>query len=182
MVKAISIFDNYDVNAYYSLAEEYLLEQMEDTTEPPTESAIWEEANFLADEDWREAEHELKKFFGNTPVLVTGRVGLWHGDYAGGFIAPSFMTAFNRVMKDCEYWSFTDENGHLVLRCSHHDGTNVVEFLLLPEDVYDHYQEWEYSSYAPWERFNERELHAMLIRNRKAKLPHFAKRMWGAGI
>lgn len=43
---------------------------------------------------------------------------------------------FYKAMTDCDYFRIYDENGHMYLTCSHHDGTNHFEIKIVTEKGY----------------------------------------------
>lgn len=79
-------------------------------------------------------------------------------------------------------WEFVDRNGHLHLNCTHHDGTNEVQFYKLTKKGAENFHNWEYNSYGPWARFSEKEVHELMIRNHYARLPHFADAEFGKEV
>lgn len=47
-------------------------------------------------------------------------------------------------------WEFVDRNGHLHLNCTHHDGTNEVQFYKLTKKGAENFHNWEYNSYMSY--------------------------------
>ena len=126
------------------------------------------------DWEWRDMEEDLKCFFAKSTFgfLLCGSVGRWNGRFAGGYFFREFDDLY-KCWKDCDYIKIYDENGHLYIECSHHDGSNSYEIKELTakgaEFRYDH--EYDYS---------DRELHEKLWKsNFYTKLPHYAHKVWG---
>ena len=63
---------------------------------------------------------------GKNQMLAKGSVGRWDGSYEGGKIINTFRELLD-LLKDCDYIKFEDENGHLYVTGSHHDGSIYIE-------------------------------------------------------
>ena len=124
--------------------------------------------------DWDTAWNELTTFFQGKTVGFFGEIGLWHGVYRGGKIGD-FETLFYKAIEDCSYIKIYDENGHMYLSCSHHDGTNCFEIKLVGDKGEEYLENWEYS----WNDKRSEEYVYDQIYKRYSILPRFAQRMYG---
>lgn len=97
--------------------------------------------------DWEVAKHELTEFFKNNgnKWMIFGEVGRWDGTYKAGTLFDTFDDFFYDAAKDCDYIHFYDENGHLYLTCSHHDGTCHYEIKEVTDKGVQYLENWEYS-------------------------------------
>lgn len=152
----INIFNNYDIESYLEVAKENLI----DNDEEITENNLYQEAAYIEQDDFETAMDELKGFFKNSPVLCIGTTERWYGKKTGCSPFDNFEHMWDAMTKDCEYFHIYDENGHLYIQCSHHDGTNLYEIKkLLPKAK------------------NARNIESV-IRN-YTRLPYFAKLVYG---
>lgn len=142
-----TIFTNYNYDEYMEDAEEKLLNQMEEYEEEgePSEDEIYEEAAWLCEDDWcYYVRPGLENYFSSNPCIVTGSVGLWDGRHRGGLVIQDIRD-FDRLITDCDYVELIkDDDGHLNMRASHHDGTNYYEIKRLTDAGYEYYCENNY--------------------------------------
>lgn len=174
------IYDNYDLSEKYS--DEDIDEEARecgwiDEDEEITDTDRYKWRNWLDEVDWENAKAELTDFFKSKTVGFFGEVGLWHGVYKAGQIGE-FWKLFNDAIEDCWYWKFYDENGHLYLTCSHHDGTNHFEIKEITDEGYDYLERWEYS----WGDKRSAQAVYGQIYKRYSKLPHFAHKVYGCKV
>ena len=177
LAKERIIYNNYNVSERYNYAKEYLMEDMEEGEEP-SENDIWEEVNFQDQITWEDEKERLIDFFNeqsNYWILV-GSVGRWDGCYDGGFLFETFEEMFYKATKDCDYIKIYDENGHLYLTCSHHDGTCSYEIKAVTDNGYNYYDNWNYSGSC--DKRTEREVHTQIMK-RYSRLPRFAEKIFG---
>ena len=178
IAKERTIYDNYDLWEKYP--DDELLdmaiecgwideEEKDDVTD--NELADW---RYREDEvDWDCEKERLDEFFKGKTVGFFGEVGRWHGVYKAGKIGE-FWKLFNDAIKDCEYIRIYDENGHLFLTCSHHDGTNHFEIKVVTDKGSDYYDRWNYGT----DNRKECEVHTQIYK-RYSKLPRFAETIYG---
>ena len=140
-----------------------------------TEEKIWEEIYFIDSINWEEEKERLVDFFKNNTWILQGYTGRWNGNYKGGFIFTDFEEMFDRVTKDCDYIHIYDENGHLFLKCSHHDGTNLYEIKKVTEKGINYIDRWEYD----WNDKRTEEYVHNKVMERYSTLPHFAHTIYG---
>lgn len=146
----------------------------------PSEQDILDEQYDLEELDWLEEKARFEELFDGSLFLVVGTCGLWNGNFAAGKV----ISTWNELMqgfKDCDYFKFWDENGHLYLSGAHHDGINTFEMKQLTEKGSSMWKNWEYGLCT--RKINElslREIHQKLFTtNAYSKIPHFAHRFYG---
>lgn len=170
------IYDNYDLwEGYAQDSREYL--EYDYDAEEISETMIWDEIYMMDHEVWSEELENLKRHFSGGRYLLCGYVGRWNGTFAAGTVFEDFENAFYEAIRDCDYWKIWDENGHLFIKCSHHDGTNLFEIKRVTERGCNLLDKWEYD-------FNdsraEEQIHATIWNNNfYSALPHFAYNMYG---
>lgn len=174
------IYDNYSLWKTYPDEEvkEYLMESGDFETEDEiTDEQIWDWRYQQDSIDWEEAEYALEKFFLNNgnKWMIFGEVGRWNGVYKTGTLFDTFEDFFYEAAKDCEYISFYDENGHLYLTCSHHDGTCHYEIKEVTDNGIQYLDNWEYSYN---DNRTEEYVHTKIF-DRYSRLPHFAHKVYG---
>ena len=170
------IYNNYDLWEQYPdkeidiMAREcgWIDEDEEITDEMRTRWRYWEdEAN------WDNEKEMLENFFDGKTVAFFGEVGLWNGIYKCGQIGE-FWDLFSKAIEDCSYIKIYDENGHMYLTCSHHDGTNHFEIKILNDDAEDYYDRWSYGT------DNRKEYEVITqIYKRFSKIPRYAQNVYG---
>ena len=170
------IYDNYDLSKTYP--DEDVIETLvaNGTEEDITNEMIWQERYLLDEVDWEYEFQRLKEFFldGNKWIAV-GTVGRWNGLYNAGTIFSTFEEFFYKATEDCRYWRFYDENGHLYLTCSHHDGTCHYEIKEVTDKGIKYLENWEDN----WnDKRSDKYVHTQIF-NRYSRLPRFAEKVYG---
>lgn len=173
-----TIFNNYYDNDRFEDTAEYLFDEYADeegwdTVEDVPEDEIWREMQFSDECAWDDAKYDLEHFLKeNGPMLVVGSLGLWYGNCRGGKICYNFRDLAG-AWEDCDYINIYDQNGHLYIECSHHDGTNMYECKLLTE------RGEQYAEDHGWDMYDS-ELHEKLWNDSHyTNLPHYAHKVWG---
>lgn len=171
-----TIYNNYNLCETYPDEDirEMLIENgYEDEI---TDEKIWIERYICDATDWDDEKERLKKFFlnGNKWILL-GRISRWNGTFTCGMVFDTFEEFFYKATKDCEYIHFYDENGHLYLTCSHHDGRNHYEIKELTDKGINYLENWE-SNYN--DKRTELYIHRQIF-NRYSRLPRFAEKVYG---
>lgn len=69
-------------------------------------------------------KHEFNRL--HKTYLLAGHVGTWRGNMKGGMIINSFDDICD-FLNDCMYYKIYEENGHVYVQGSHHDGDNFAE-------------------------------------------------------
>ena len=170
------VYDNYDLWEEYSQDARECLEEDNEPDEI-TDEMIWDEIYFMDELNWGDELANLKHHFSGHHYILCGYVGRWNGNFAAGTVFDDFEKAFYEAIRDCDYWSIWDENGHLFIKCSHHDGTNLFEIKRITERGCNLLEKWEYD-------FNdmrtEEQIHETIWNNNfYSALPHFAHNMYG---
>ncbi len=174
------IFDNIsrEFNGY---SREDAIESLEEQEIfNPSKQAIYDELYELEELDWLDEKARFEELFDGSLFLVVGTCGLWNGN----FVAGKVISTWNELMqgfKDCDYFKFWDENGHLYISGAHHDGINTFEMKQLTEKGSSMWKNWEYGLCTrKINRLSEREIHEKLFTtNAYSKIPHFAHRFYG---
>ena len=131
------IYSNYDLSEQFP--DEAIREIWEDIyTEEDIENMIdsdyWDERYNQDEINWDEARAVLNKYFNNANSLIAiGSVGRWNGVVSGEFEFSTLDELMSKAAKDCYLFKFYDENGHLFLHCSHHDGSCQFEIKEITE-------------------------------------------------
>lgn len=170
------IYNNYDLWETYpdeeidTMARDcgWVDEDEEITDEMRIQWRYWED-----EDNWENEKEMLGNFFKGKTVGFFGAVGLWHGTYKCGDIGE-FWDLFYKATDDCGYIKIYDENGHMYLTCSHHDGTNHFEIKILNDDAEDYYDRWSYGN----DNRKEYEIITQIYK-RFSKIPRFAQNVYG---
>lgn len=119
-------------------------------------------------EDVRE---NLRNLFAGETLIAVGHCGTWRGNLPAGNVSDDFDDMFDRMTCDCDYIRIWDENGHLFVECSHHDGTNRFEIKRLTARGIALYEQWE----GDWDdKRTRQQIHALLFSyNLFSALPHY---------
>ena len=169
-----TLFNNYDIDTYLDMAKE----SMEDSgIDESSEEEIWQCAGDLAQEDFTNTMDELKSFFEDKTVMFTGAVGRWCGNHTG-FDVGDFDDLFSRYTKDCDYFEIYDDNGALYISCSHHDGSNFFQVLVLTNKGARIFEDWQ-NYYGKYAKLDDKEIHKLLLNRKLAHVPQFAKKVYG---
>ena len=170
------IFDNY---ASWETYPDKELKEMAiecgwiDEDEEITDEMLWQWRDEEMEDWWETEKQGLIDYFGSETVGFFGEIGRWNGVYKAGQIGD-FYDLFCKAVKDCAYWKFYDENGHLYLTCSHHDGTNCFEIKVLTKKGREYLNNWLYSFSDRKEEY----VHDQIFK-RYSKLPRFAEKVYG---
>lgn len=176
--KERTIFNNYNLWEVYpdeDIKEQLMANGIDE--EDITDDMMLEERDFFSNLDWEDEKERLENFFlsnGNKWMLF-GEIGRWNGVFKAGTLFETFDDFFYKAAKDCNYIHFYDENGHLYLTCSHHDGTCHYEIKEVTEKGIDYLERWE----DDWnDKRTEEYVHTQIF-NRYSRLPRFAERVYG---
>ena len=170
------IYDNYYVGDEWEAAARENLEER--GIAEPSDQEFWDEVNALDEEHWDDVKTELRDFLedGSSWILF-GTIELWRGRYHGAIMFKTLDEMMSKAGKDCDFFRFSDINGHLHLQCSHHDGTNCYEIRKIAEKGVAYYDNWE-SGVRPNDQRTEWEVYENIIK-RYSRLPHFAHQVYG---
>lgn len=165
------IFDNYEPwNREEDAQENLIINGIEE----PSIDDIYNEIYELLSIEWEDNKRDLENFFDGSTWILFGTAGLWNGNFAAGTIFTDFTEMFDNAIKDCDYWKIYDVNGHLYLKCSHHDGTNFYEIKEVTDRGVEYLQNWEYN-YS--DKRTEEYVHKNIM-ERYSRLPRYAEKEW----
>ena len=172
------IYDNYDLSESYPDDDMKSILLDEGYTEDEiTEEMLWQQRYFLDENEWERTRDALEQFFlycGDKWMLF-GSVGRWNGVYEAGTLFDKFEDFFYKAVEDCNHWKFYDENGHLYLTCSHHDGTCHYEIREVTAQGVQYLENWEDN----WnDKRSEQYVHTQIF-NKYSRLPQLAKKLYG---
>ena len=170
------IYDNYYLWEKYP--DEEIVEYSKangwmDEDEELTDIEMWNIRYEWDRLDWDDAWYELRKYFQGKTVGFFGEVGLWHGVYKAGKIGD-FENLWYKAIKDCDYIKVYDENGHLYLTCSHHDGTCHFEIKEITPKGREYLDRWEWGDDNRTEEYTHNQIY-----KRYSKLPRYAEKVMG---
>lgn len=169
------IFDNY--NRYFDEWKQKYLEEFpeyEDISDDSLINIFWDEESM----EWEDAKIQLDNFFDNAKLLLTGNIGRWNGVSSGFDTFDTLDSLLDFALEDCAYFKIWDENGHLYVCGSHHDGTVSYEIKILTDKGKDYLENWEYS----WnDKRTNTDVHKALI-ERYSRLPNFCHKIWGCKL
>lgn len=169
MKKEIVLYSNY-VDDLMSVEEaKEMLE--ENGINNPTMDDVWEYINSQSDLDWQDFMEAFEECLKEDYYIATGTCGLWYGRVAGGKVING-INDFYSLLKDCDYIKITDNNGHLMVKCSHHDGTNYYELKKLNCKGVEFYENNDY-------KYDRKEMCEKLFTSRYSKLPRLFERIYG---
>lgn len=172
------IYNNYNLHDQYP--DDELIEMARelgwiDKDETPTVSQLCDWRYEESENDWECEKEQLDKFFKGIPYIgFFGEVGRWNGVYKAGKIDTDFWKLFDKAITDCHYIKIYDENGHLYLTCSHHDGTCHFEIKEITKEGMDYYYRWQYGD----DNRTEREVHTRIF-NKYSRLPNYMHKVYG---
>jgi len=168
-MKRITYFDNYDTSGYEEEAKEYL---SEDGSYEPSDDEIWNAIQDYLQTDYETMSAIMDNAFDGDKLIISGGIGRWNGYHTGGAIYDTWGKFISDFGKDCEYFEIYAENGHLYVRCSHHDGTNLCEVKTLTDAGDRYYDNWNYGVDPRTDKYTEAQVINRLFSNSKyAKRP-----------
>lgn len=170
------LFDNYDIDKYEEMARESM-EYSGFGPEEITDSKLYAWAEDLEQEDFTTTVSDLKSFFDGKTVLFTGSVGRWCGNHTG-FDVGDFEDLFCKYTKDCDYFDIYDDGGALYISCSHHDGSNFFQVLVLTNKGAHIFEDWQ-DYCGKYAKLDDKEIHKLLLNRKLAHVPQVAKKVYG---
>ena len=130
----ITLYDNLnydfeDYKEYYQECYELTDEEMEEISD----NDIWD---FISDRlamDWDDLFANLSySKNADTPCVITGSLGLWHGRPSIEPLAcEDIESAIRKCANNMDYVIVKQVNGHIEVKGIHHDGTNNFEIHVL---------------------------------------------------
>lgn len=182
--KERTIFDNYYSKERFEAARDSLWENYQygnmlqnceiESPEDFSDNEIFVEMDFVSNIEWEEFQMDFKNFLINRTLICTGSVGLWSGRFEGGSLIQDFND-MRKLWTDCDYIHIFDINGHLYVKCSHHDGTNFFELRELNQKGLDLYERHNWVD----DTWSDRRLYETLFKNSYSVLPNYVHLIWG---
>lgn len=162
------VFANLDDAKQCCRSEKW--ETLDDIPDAEVEGEVYIQEDLM----WTDMKFNLTYFIDKSPYgfLLRGSVGRWDGVSKGGYFVDKFDDLY-KCWEDCDYIKIYDENGHLYIYCSHHDGNNSYEIKALTEKGAEFRNNHGYD-------YNDRALHDKLWNNDLyTELPYFAHKIYG---
>jgi len=171
-IKAINSYDS--LNDYVAAKQQIPVESV---TQQDIDTVLYETKQYLSEDSSSVCQVELLNFFGTrNKVLFVGSIGRWNGNFDGGDIGE-FEDLYYKALKDCDYVKVSDNNGHLYITGTHHDGTNSFEVKVLTDKGEEYYDNWNYGYSSRLDNLSEQEI-LKNIYERYSRLPNYYKTMY----
>jgi len=171
-----TIYNNYYSSEKEADARKYLFDEHGEDEgwskpEDVPDDKVYAEMAAQDDMDWDEESAELKKFIDKDYFLIVGTFGSWRGALPSGKLVRSYND-LSGAWRQCDYINIYDENGHLYIECSHHDGTNHYEVKRLTTKGYEYLQNG-------WREHDQKAHEIAFNNNLFSALPHYAHQVFG---
>ena len=167
-----TIYNNYNL---WEDSKDDAIETLKANDITITDSAIWEEIYNQDEYDWIGIKDDLERFFnGESTWILQGTCECWDGNHKAGMIFEDFEEMLNKAAKDCDYIHLYDKNGHLYLKCSHHDGTNYYEIKKVTDRGVEYLANWKDN----WDDNRTEQYVHNQIMERYSVLPHFGHKVY----
>lgn len=109
----------------------------------PTSDELSEYIDYAIRDDIDMTIEILDDIFFDHRVLIIGSIQRWDGVRRGWNTYRTFHEAFEFITEDCDFVMVYESDGHLYIKCSHHDGTNEIEVKTLTDDGEKFLDEYE---------------------------------------
>ena len=175
--KKTVIYDNYYDCERFDETKQFLFnEYAEDndwqTVDDVPNDRVFDEMNFQDECYWNDFKHEMDRLLEHNVYIMTGTCGRWDGPCSGGTFICSFSD-FIDAIHHLDYLEIYDENGHLYIKGSHHDGDDFYEMKRLTNKG----RELADNNYYA----HDRHLHTTIMKyNFYSALPRLSKVLYGA--
>lgn len=167
MEKERIIFDSYADR--FDETREMLLESFdpEEVTDEFVYDAIADDLRF----EMEVTRENLRNLFAGETVIAVGHCGTWRGNLPAGNVSDDFGDMLDRMTRNCDYIKIWDDNGHLFVAGSHHDGTDRFEVKRLTARGTALYEQWR----NDWDdKRTRQQMHTLLFSyNLFSALPHY---------
>ena len=141
------------------------------TVDNVPDDRVFDEMAFQDEFYWIDFKREMNRLLEQNVYLITGTCGRWDGPCSGGSFICSFSDLIN-VIHHLDYLEIYDENGHLYIKGSHHDGDDFYEMKRLTNKG----KELANSYYFA----HDRKLHTAIMKtNFYSALPRLSKEIYG---
>ena len=172
------LFDNYYDSDREDECRQYLFDEHNEDGEWESldgipDDEVWGELSFQEETNWGYFKNELEHFLEGSSWLIYGSCGLWTGRHAAGKVVNT-LSEMSTAWNSCDYIKFTDDDGHLFLKCSHHDGTNCFEIKRITN------KGLQFLEAHDWDDMPLKEMHEKIFNsNFYSALPRFAEKVYG---
>ena len=163
--KEVTYYTNNCDDDFFEELRQHLREQHGETEgvpREPTEQEVWDEWNFTDSNNWELFMEEVDAWDKKKDcrVIIFGTAGLWTGRQAGGKVLPSLRQAVEKSWsRSIDYFTVTrQENGVMLIKATHHDGTNYWEVKALT----GHGELWYKNNKNNWD-VSEKDMHNHLL-------------------
>ena len=170
------IYDNYYDCERFDETRQFLFDNFAEdndwqTVDDIPNDRVFDEMAFQDECRWIDFKHEMDRLLEHNAYIMTGTCGRWDGPCSGGTFICSFSD-FSDAVRHLDYLEIYDENGHLYIKGSHHDGDDSYELKRLTKKGYDLAE----SNYFA----HDRKLHTTIMKtNFYSALPRLSKTMYG---
>ena len=168
MAKEKVLYSNYYEDLMSEEEAREILEEM--GNENISEQDIYCLINEQNDLDWSDFINEFEKYLLDKWYVATGTCGLWYGKVEVGKVIPGINT-FMSLIQDCDYVRIVDIDGRLIVKCSHHDGTDCYELRELNDRGFDFY--------VNKENITNKEMCETLFKKYYSKRPRIFEKLYG---
>lgn len=167
-----TLYNNYEICNDERIAE-YAKTFEEMGAEVPEKEEIEEMIADDAQTEYIDLMEDIANLLYGEKIIMFGTFGRWNGQSVGAEIG-TFKELYSKAVTDCDYIKIDDENGHLILTCSHHDGTNSFEFRVLTKNGWDYLENWKlsYDDKRTWNHVSDQ------IIKRYSRLPRIFKTLF----
>lgn len=129
------------------------------------------------EEDWNEIRNEFENVLDGYCV-ISGRYDTHYPGYPvpqsgeRGAVTRNYRE-FIDFFKDCDYWTIEDDDGLLLIKAGHHDGTYTVAVKVLTDAGIEWYEDYEHEGQID----RREEVETLFNSDKYSKKPYLAKKL-----
>lgn len=127
-----------------------------------TDDMVWDEIQAIDNGEWAFFESEYSARFNVNDFVLMGTLGRWNGRYKVSKIIKGWSDIVS-LLASYDSIEIADEDGHLIIKVSDHDGSSRFELRELTQkgweyiNLYSHYDKSEYEEAKTlWNNFYSR--------------------------
>lgn len=125
------LFDNTPFEVTDELRKEYYANCGEEGTDEDVYAFFVDKFGFFLT-NLRFSRDKKGERIGNVPVIITGKLNLWDGEYIiEPKISKNIESAVYLCCEKCDYCKIYKEFSKIIIEATHHDGTNVFTLQFL---------------------------------------------------
>lgn len=163
------LFSNYVEDL---MSEEEAREMLDDLNNELPLDVVQQSITLASENDWDDFFGEFERLLKTKNYIAVGSCGLWYGRVEGGLVIEN-SHQFYQLLKDCDYIKVEDDNGKLLIKCSHHDGDNYYELKELTTKGNEYFTRNEYE-------LTRKQMCEKLFNSRNySKLPRLHEKLYG---